>query len=221
MNYGFRREKFYERLRNFAPARHHQTRLLALYSAAIAVAEPEGLDMAVEHCRRHQLERSLLYEIVLQSYLFLGFPRMLRAAEHLHSRLPAPDSASQLHQVDADESKEWFTRGVALCQKVYATNYDRLKERVEHLAPEIFRWMVIEGYGKVLSRPELNVIERELAIVSCLMIENYDKQLYSHIKGALNVGASFELLQEVIEDLGEGAGDGYLTARSIMEELGR
>ena len=110
--------------------------------------------------------------------------------------------------------------GVELCRRVYRGNYELLKGKVEAIAPEIFRWMIVEGYGKVLSRPGLGSVDRELSITSFLMMEDRAQQLYSHMKGALNVGAPGELLAAVVNDIGEAAGAGYETALEILEKLG-
>ena len=190
-----------------------------MYSAAIAMSDEEILDLTIEVGQKCGLGHEQLYEIVLQSYLFLGFPRMLQAAEHLDRHFPSPNAVSMLQKINAEESETWFTDGLNLCRRVYSENYLPLKQKVEALAPEVLRWMVIEGYGKVLSRPGLGIIDRELAIVACLMIENFEKQLFSHIKGAINVGASLELVHQVIHDLGEAAGDGYAASLLILDRL--
>ena len=91
-----------------------------------------------------------------------------------------------------------------------------LKERVESFAPDIFRWMIVEGYGKVLSRDHVDIVDRELSIVAMLTMENKAKQLHSHILGARNVGAEEQLIRQVIEDIGMAAGDGYQTALAII-----
>ncbi len=49
--------------------------------------------------------------------------------------------------------------------------------------------MVVEGYGKVLGRPGLTLVIRELCIIATLAVTGASKQLYSHLRGALNVGA--------------------------------
>ena len=49
--------------------------------------------------------------------------------------------------------------------------------------------MVQEGYGKVLGRSGLSLVARELCIVALLAVLDVPKQLYSHLRGALNVGA--------------------------------
>jgi 4-carboxymuconolactone decarboxylase len=184
------------------------------------VADPDCQQAAVEAARALEVERPVLYEVVLQSYLFLGFPRMLQAAQDLQSVWPATEGGeSQLRPVSAAEGERWFDRGMKLYGRVYGSNSRLLQRRVEKMAPEIFRWMVIEGYGKVLSREGLQSIDRELAVVACLIIENHAPQLHSHMRGALNVGCSEHLLATVVEDLGEPAGPGYITARGILERL--
>ena len=197
-----------------------QQRILALYSAAIACKDEPSLSAVIELGNSYHVTRDWYYEIILQSYLFLGFPRMLQAAAHLDSVFPQEKTSDAFKPVSASETAEWYERGVQLCQKVYRNNYERLKTRVESFAPEIFRWMIFEGYGKVLSRYGLEIKTRELAIVSCLTIENMEPQLLSHIKGALHVGVSNSMVVQVIEDIGSSAGDGYITAKNILRKLG-
>ncbi len=219
MSYAVDTHRFMETLEGFRPTEDRQRRALAMFSAAIAVSDASGLRKSIEIAQVHEVSIEALREVLLQSYLFLGFPRMLIAAGILDEVLPGSDRESQLRPVGADEAARWFERGVDLCHRVYRDNYQPLKDRVESISPEIFRWMIIEGYGKVLSRPGLDSISRELCIVSCLVIENTEQQLFSHMKGALNVGASLEMLAAVISDLGDGAGDGYRTALAILDKL--
>jgi 4-carboxymuconolactone decarboxylase len=80
--------------------------------------------------------------------------------------------------------------------------------------------MELDGYGKVLSRPGLDIVDREMAIVACLMVENREAQLHSHIRGALSVGASRELVDAVITDLAPIAPEGETSARAILRKLG-
>lgn len=59
--------------------------------------------------------------------------------------------------------------------------------------------MVVEGYGKVLGRPGLALELRELCIVAMLAVLNVPRQLYSHLRGALNAGASRERIEAALE----------------------
>ncbi|MEW6413491.1 MAG: hypothetical protein AB1483_13630 [Candidatus Zixiibacteriota bacterium] len=207
------------RLDLFSPDRHPAERALALYAASITFAEDGVMAKAIERGQHYGLRRSSFYEIVLQSYLFLGFPRMLTAVETLHRLLPANNSADGCGPITTQESKQWFNEGSELYKKVYGPNNLRLMDRVSAMAPEVFRWMIIEGYGKVLSRPNVDIISRELAIMAFLMMENREKQLHSHIRGALNVGAPPELVTSVIDDIGPAAGNGYGAAKRIIGQL--
>jgi len=64
-----------------------------------------------------------------------------------------------------------------------------LRENIRDLHPDMERWMVKEGYGKVLGRPGLSLADRELCISALLAVLDVPTQLYSHLRGALNVGA--------------------------------
>ena len=211
---------FYTYLSGFSPDKHAVSRILAIYSAAVALADEMILDTAVSIGQNYSMKRQHFYEIILQSYLFLGFPRMLDAAYHLDRFFPSPNGNSQLAKISDEEAAEWYERGIRLCRQIYGDNYLRLKEKVESLAPDIFRWMIIEGYGKVLSRQTINIVDRELAIVAALMVDNRQKQLYSHIKGALNAGASEDLLKVVIGDISHAAPDGYQSSLDILDKMG-
>ncbi len=213
-------DKFRRVLSSFRPERYALTRCLALYSAAIAVADEELLSLAVSRSQPFGVERNQLYEIVLQSYLFLGFPRMLSAATHLARMLPGGEGAGEDHAPTEAEPSTWHERGLALCRQIYGDAFEPLRTQVIPVSPEIFDWMIMEGYGKVLSRPGLDIIDRELSIVAFLMVENRPMQLFSHMRGALNVGATEVLLRFVIEDIGDSVGEGYREAHAVLERLG-
>ena len=213
-------QSLFDRVRTFAPETDCRARFLAFYAAGIAIADNKLMRALLKRADEHDTSHPHLYETVLQSYLFLGFPRMLQAADLLNELFPTEPAQSQFRQISPDESHDWFSRGERLCRNVYRDAYDPLKQRIEAFAPEIFRWMIIEGYGKVLSRPVLSSVERELAIVGSLIADNRPTQLFSHMRGALNVGAEPSLVVAVVEDLGEPFGDGYHTALNACRRLG-
>jgi 4-carboxymuconolactone decarboxylase len=67
--------------------------------------------------------------------------------------------------------------------------------------------MLVEGYGKVLGRPGLSLRRRELCIVAMLARQGrrVERQLYSHLRGALNAGASRAEVDEALEVALDGA----------------
>jgi len=162
--------------------------------------------------------RSQCYEIVLQSYLFLGFPRMLLAVEALNRLMP--NGSQPIAETGEDSYAAHVEAGLALCREIYGTAFEPLRTKIESSAPEVFRWMVLEGYGKVMSRPGLGKMEREICSVAFLIMEGYEQQLHSHMRGALNVGAPVDLLSIVIDDIGPAGGAGTETARQILRKIG-
>ena len=128
-------------------------------------------------------------ELLLQTYLFAGIPRALNAAREWRraSGEPAP-------RVDEGEeygrAEEWRARGEATCAAVYGPFYDRLRHNIRELHPALDAWMIVEGYGKVLSRDALDLRRRELCVVATCAALRQDRQLHSHLHGALHVGAT-------------------------------
>ena len=82
---------------------------------------------------------------------------------------------------------------------MYGGQYRRLRDNVRRLHPDMERWMVEEGYGKVLGRPGLSVQDRELCIVAQLVVLDVPLQLYSHLRGALNVGAGESAVEAALQ----------------------
>lgn len=203
---------------DFSPETYGQERWLALFAATIATNESDILNSVLIQNKQPEVERAQFYEVVLQSYLFLGFPRMLTAAEAVDKVFPASKATNHRHEAHGHTTNEWFIRGLELCKKVYGANFEPLRARVERMAPEVFHWMILEGYGKVLSRPELGLVARELANVAMLIADDREQQLHSHMRGALNVGAPPELLKLVIDDL-SCFDSGTATARQLLGRM--
>jgi 4-carboxymuconolactone decarboxylase len=158
-------------------------RALIRVSGALASGDKVALADAFAQARG-VAEDSEVEEVLLQSYLFLGFPASLNgmaAWRRLTGSEPTGPASS--------DYSAWERRGREVCGAVYAGQYERLRENVRALHPDLEQWMVVEGYGKVLGRPGLALVIRELCIVVTLAVTGASKQLYSHLRGALNVGA--------------------------------
>ncbi len=141
-------------------------------------------------------------ELLLQSYLFIGFPRALNATREWRrvSNRPAPSADED---ATYDNLEAFRARGAETCQAVYGQAYKKLREKMRQLHPALDDWMLVEGYGKVLSRPGLQLWRRELCIIAVCGVHDQDRQLLAHLKGALNVGASIADVEEVISMVGE------------------
>ena len=172
------------------------TRVLVQLSAAIAASDEATVRYWLGEAAR-EVSAVHVEELVLQSYLFCGFPRALNAAREWRrvSQRLAPDS-DEAEEVGLAE--EWRARGERTCALVYGSMYERLRLNVRDLHPALDSWMVVDGYGKVLGRPGLDLERRELCIVSACAAMGQDRQLHSHLRGALNVGVAPAALRETL-----------------------
>jgi 4-carboxymuconolactone decarboxylase len=144
-------------------------------------------------------------EVILQTYLFAGFPRALNAAREWRriSGRRAPTPAED----DDSAVSDFADRGEATCATVYGEFYDRLRVNIRGLHPALDRWMITEGYGKVLGRPLLDLARRELCVVAACAISRQDRQLHSHLHGALNAGVSAGAVTAALQLLSPLIGD--------------
>ena len=162
-------------------------------SAALASGEEEALGLALARAALDADPREV-EEALLQSYLFLGYPAALGALGRWREVSPAPPAAAS-----PEDWRTWSRRGAELCRRVYSTRYRELRDNIRRLHPDMEKWMIVEGYGKVLSRPGLALLVREYCIVALLAVAGAGPQLYSHLRGALNLGASAAALGEALE----------------------
>jgi 4-carboxymuconolactone decarboxylase len=154
---------------------------------ALAAAAPVTPDQWIE-------------ELLLQTYLFAGFPRALNATREWRRLRPEPVGGADAAGDDGhyNHASTWEVRGEATCATVYGASYDPLRRNIAALHPALDHWMIVEGYGKVLSRPGLDLGRRELCIVAACAMTAQDRQLHSHLQGALNVGVPHAVVDEAL-----------------------
>ena len=138
-------------------------------------------------------------ELLLQTYLFAGFPRALNATREWRRVHPTVESKA----ADAGDVASWRATGEVTCATVYGAVYDRLRVNIRQLHPSLDEWMITEGYGKVLSRPGLDLARRELCIVAACLASGQDRQLHSHLHGARNSGASDDVVTGSLDALND------------------
>ncbi|MDQ2929464.1 MAG: carboxymuconolactone decarboxylase family protein [Gemmatimonadota bacterium] len=172
------------------------TAQLVELAAVLAVGSEVEMRVALEAAARSTIDPVWVEELVLQTYLFAGFPRTLngmRLWRRASNRVPDhadPDFAESLASL-------WTSRGEETCENVYGTLYKRLRANIRKLHPALDAWM-IDLYGRVLGRPGLDLKRRELCIVAACAALEQDRQLHSHLHGALNAGASPEEVDDTL-----------------------
>jgi 4-carboxymuconolactone decarboxylase len=167
-----------------------QTRDLVRFAAAIAQGYEQELRERVGKLRSSQVPAGWVEELLLQSVLMAGYPRAL-VAFSIWRRFGGAPAADADPDQDYARAAEWTGRGEELCEIVYGENYRKLRDSVRALHPAIDGWMITEGYGRTMARPGLDLRRRELCTVVQTAVLEAPRQLHSHLRGALNAGASF------------------------------
>ncbi|HEX7899802.1 MAG TPA: carboxymuconolactone decarboxylase family protein [Planctomycetota bacterium] len=130
-----------------------------------------------------------LHETLLQVVPFAGYGRAINAFAVLDSL--RPDRPFRLER--------GTSKGDRLCRRIYGPSYGPLMRRLNALHPDLASWILRDGYGRVLSRGGLTIVERELLAVAALAaLDGLEKQLESHVRGARRVGASEARIRAVL-----------------------
>ena len=183
-------------------------------SAALARGDEGSIRRAMEFCMA-ETGACETEEVILQSYLFLGYPAALNAFG-----LWREISGRKADEAVPEAWEAWSDRGDEVCRTVYGGQYEDLRRNVRDLHPDMERWMVVEGYGKVLGRPGLGLPVRELCIAALLAVLGAPRQLHSHLRGALNAGATVEDVESALEVAGAFMGaDGVGRARAVWDRV--
>ena len=185
------------------PALDRATQRLIRLSAIICAGSETDIRGAMSDAV-DGLDPAWVEELVLQSYLFAGFPRALNAMREWRRlsrrRAPREDEDARAES----QAALWRERGERTCAVVYGPFYEALRHNIRDLHPALDAWMIVDGYGKVLSRAGLDLRRRELCVVGACAAARQDRQLHSHLHGALHAGATAEEVADalrVVEDL--------------------
>jgi 4-carboxymuconolactone decarboxylase len=191
---------------------------IALIRLAAAIAAGDEAEVRSALASAVDVPPLWVEELILQSYLFSGFPRALNAAREWRRIVPVTTPGESA----ADPSREgdWLARGEVTCAAVYGDMYGKLRRNVHDLHPALDAIMVMDGYGKVLGRPGLDLPRRELCVVAACAATGQDRQLHSHLHGALNVGVSPAALAAALDALAALLGpDRSRSARLLLARV--
>jgi len=182
------------------------TRSLVRLSAVLAGGGEDDVRAALQLSAK-ATSHEWIEELLLQTYLFAGFPRALNAMRDWRRLVGAPLAQPEV-PLDLPQLR---TLGEQTCARVYGAMYERLRVNIRGLHPVLDDWMIVEGYGKVLSRPGLDLPRRELCIVAACAASAQDRQLQSHMHGARNVGVAERVVTEALEALRDVIPEGLLS----------
>jgi 4-carboxymuconolactone decarboxylase len=122
------------------------------------------------------------------------------------------------------QSSDRYSRGIEALKRVGGQDYGRATRPLEPFSPDLARLVVEHAFGDVMSRPGLDLKQRQIVNVAALTaIGSVRPALKFHIHGMLNVGCT---PQEVVETILHAvvyagfpaAQDGMTIAREVFNE---
>ncbi|MBV6477474.1 MAG: hypothetical protein HGGPFJEG_00213 [Ignavibacteria bacterium] len=174
---------------------------LCLLSAYLAKDDMTKAELTIIKLKNSSIKPRQIYEAILQAYLFCGFPVVIETLKIFKKHFG--NLKINYHKYDL---KKYSLSGVLNCKLIYKSNYKKLISNMSFVSPELKKWMIIEGYGKVLGRKALPLNVRELINISILTSRYFENQLYSHIKGCLNLNYNKKQIKDVLNFIKPAAG---------------
>ncbi len=159
--------------------RRQRMLLLGVLVAATTLNDMAALDEWLGRCAG-VLDQEAVEETILQTLLFAGYPKTIEALKLVRKHFP--QAGLKKHVEDHTKA------GAATSKIIYGKYHARLLEVMDELHPDLTRWMIEDGYGRVLSRPGLALKDREIAVVASLMASGMVNQFRAHVRGALFAG---------------------------------
>lgn len=172
-----------------------ETELLALLSSASVIRKTKYFDFILKHLLLKNAPKKKIYEALLQTYLFAGFPSALISLKNFNKIVSAEKN------YDGYDLHNYTKRGLNNCRIIYGEKFDKLIANIKDFSPEMAEWLIVEGYGKVLGRKGLSLKEREVCIISILAALKFKDQLYSHINGLVRLKVKSNSIKRIFDNL--------------------
>ena len=200
-----------------------QTAALVRVAAAVATGNVPALDARLRAARDAGVPGLWIEELLLQSMLVVGYPLALVALGVWRAVAgPAPAEGHGAEPLAHEDWEAWAARGAAVCREVYGRAYHKLLVNLRALHPALEDLVLVDAYGKVIGRPGFDLKRRELATVAAIAVLGATQQLHSHLRGALNTGASPEEVEGVLALVeGDLDQDRRRSAREQWEDVKR
>ena len=200
-------DKYRKQLQLFIPAHLNnkilskKRKLLSWISVCQAAVETDFLRGFIKWSLDSRVKPAEIYEVLLQGHLFCGYPAAIESFFVFNDVLRNSKIKLELKLINNQrwDYNVFKQKGLKTAQKIYDKNFESVCGNIRKLSPDLAAGMIIEGYGRIISRDGLDILTRELAIVAALVVMDMPRQLYSHIRGAFNSGAAPRQIKAIIE----------------------
>jgi 4-carboxymuconolactone decarboxylase len=175
-----------------------QTLALVRIAAATATGDETKLRDRMIAARAVHVPPQWVDELLLQSFLNVGYPLALVAFGVWRSAAGPVLESEKGEPLAHPDWERWTKRGVEACAEVYGRTFHKLMLNLRALHPAVEALVVVDAYGKILGRPGLDSKRRELCTLAAIAMQNAPRQLHAHLRGALNTGSSREDVDAVL-----------------------
>lgn len=190
----------------------------ALLDAFVAANGPDATlaEAALRRGFRAGLSPVRAREAMRMVHLFGGFPRTLNALEAFERAAKAslqktPPAGSRDRLRAAKGSKSFY--------KIYSSQAEAVTNYLRRLDKNVAIWIEEHAYARVLSRPDLTILERELLAIAALAATCQHKQLTSHALGARRCGAGeLDILRALARGLRAAPRNTHAPARAAVRK---
>jgi alkylhydroperoxidase/carboxymuconolactone decarboxylase family protein YurZ len=138
-------------------------------------------------------------ETLLQVHVFAGFPRLVEA----YGVLAAEGGLGELAPDEILGERDQHARGRALFERIYQRDSEKVRGFLVAGHPDFADWIEGHAYGRILARPGLEPAQRELLAVAALAVLGQERQLASHVRGAVRCGATPAAVLLTIETIAD------------------
>jgi 4-carboxymuconolactone decarboxylase len=173
-------------------------RRMCLVTRAIGSANWPETETLLAAARNRNFDRDRFDETLLQGVLFFGFPRLVTAYESFARVWPANEG----DKLAGLPPHAQAAAGRALFDAVYGKNAAAVHAKLLGFHDEFHAFVIEAAYGRILSRPGMPVVDRELIAVAALTTLHQVPQLIAHARGAATFGATADAIGEAIRSGG-------------------
>src|SRR5438093_12140041 len=158
-----------------------QTLALVQIAVATATGDEDKLRKRMTAARAAGVPSLWVEELLLQSFLNVGYPLALVAFGVWRSVAGPVVEAGE--PIAHPEWERWTKRGVAACGEVYGRTYHKLMLNLRALHPADEPLVVVDAYGKLLGRPRLDANRRDLCTLAAPVTQITATPRHAHFRG--------------------------------------
>ncbi len=187
-------------------------RCLSLLHGAGCIGRFDAVSALLKLAPALDVPAGRLLEAALQVVPFGGYPRAIETLTLLAAaragergaplgQPPAPPTppAPLAPLPPSPSSIPRSAAGRAAWNAIYRDGAAEVIATLEGLAPGFAAWVIEDAYGRVLSRPQMALADRELLAVAALALMALAAPLGSHVRGALRTGAAPGSVEDILE----------------------